>query len=196
MTQAVNPLLNAIIETNHQALELAADADARRLKGIKLSLLGLPVVVKDSIATERQDDRDMQTTAGSFALEGSYPAGDATVVKRLKEAGAIILAKANVTQWSCWRTRKFVCGYSCVPRRRVSDAHRPRGGVSYCPYIPRGQPDASSQGSAIAATLALCTFALGGETEGSVIGSADFNGCVGLKPTPGLVSRRALLYFG
>jgi amidase len=172
------PELHAIIETNPDALQIARDLDEEmRKKGPRSPLHGIPVVVKDNIDTHD----GMTTTAGSLALEGSIPPRDSEVAKRLKEAGAIILAKANLSEWANFRSFSSSSGWSG------------RGGQCRNPYILDRSPCGSSSGSAVAVSANLCPVAIGTETNGSILCPSNANGIVGIKPTVGLVSRRGIV---
>jgi amidase len=168
----LNPLLHAVIETNPDALAIAARRDAERRSGrVRGPLHGIPVLVKDNIATA---DR-MQTTAGSLALVDSKVPADAAVVRRLRAAGAVILGKANLSEWANFRGFAPFNGWSA------------RGGFTRDPYVLDFDPCGSSSGSAVAAAANLCSVAVGTETDGSIVCPAGNNLIVGLKPTLGLV---------
>ena len=179
------PRLNSVREVNPDALSIAA-----RLDGVKpsarLPLAGLPILIKDNIAT---GDRQ-HTTAGSLALASARARDDATVVKRLRAAGAVILGKANLTEFANILTADMPAGYSSL------------GGQVRNPYAPslvddRGipvvLPGGSSGGSAVAVAAGLCAAAIGTETSGSLLSPATQNGLVTVKPTVGLVSRAGIL---
>lgn len=167
-----NPELRAIIETNPDALEIADRLDDERRAGyVRGPLHGIPLVVKDTIETQ---DR-MQSAAGSLAMVGIPVQQDAFVVQQLRQAGVIILGKANLTEWGGTGRQ---LGWSS------------RGGQVKNPYAADRSPLGSSAGSAAAATANLAAAALGGETMGSIVGPAAFMGSVGFKTTAGLVSRR------
>jgi amidase len=172
------PRLNSIAEVNPDALEIARQLDDERTeRGLRGPLHGIPVVLKDSIATS---DR-METTAGSLALLGSRPRREAFVVKRLREAGAIILGKANMSEWANFRSSNSTSGWSA------------RGGQVRNPYVLDRSPCGSSSGSAVAVAANLATVAVGTETDGSILCPSSMNGVVGLKPTLGLVSRAGVI---
>lgn len=175
----LNPLLNAVIETNPNAVSIAARLDAERRAGrLRGPLHGIPVLVKDNIAT----GDTMQTTAGSMALVGSRPPGDAPVVARLREAGAVILGKANLSEWANWRSLwSATSGWSA------------RGGLTMNPYLLSWDSSGSSSGSAVGAAANLCAGALGTETDGSIVGPAGNNMVVGLKPSVGLVPQGGII---
>lgn len=169
------PKLNSILEINPDALSIAASLDVeRRTKGPRSLLHGIPVILKDNIDTCDK----MHTSAGSLVLKDSYARRDAYVTRLLREAGAIILGKANMTEWANFMTYNMPNGYSS------------RGGQVLNPYGPgRFDVGGSSSGSAVAVSANLSTVALGTETSGSILSPASQNSCVGLKPTIGLISR-------
>lgn len=172
------PSLCSIIETNPEALRLAGDLDREmRETGPRSPMHGIPVVLKDNIDTH---DR-MTTTAGSLALEGSIPTRDSEVARKLKAAGAIILGKANLSEWANFRSFNSSSGWSA------------RGGQCRNPFILNRNPCGSSSGSAVAVSANLCPVAIGTETNGSIVCPANANGIVGIKPTIGLVSRRGII---
>lgn len=170
--------VNAIIERNPDALEIAAGLDAERAGGrVRGPLHGLPIVVKDNIDTSDK----MTTTAGSIALEGTRAARDAHVVERLRDAGAVIIAKSNLSEWANFRSMQSSSGWSS------------RGGQTRNAYALDRTPGGSSSGSGVAVACGFCAAAIGTETDGSVVGPAAMNGIVGLKPTVGLVSRSGIV---
>src|SRR5512135_1364407 len=172
------PALRAVIEPNPDADDIAARLDAeRRSHGPRGPLHGIPVLIKDNIGTA---DR-MMTTAGSLALEGSTPGRDAFVARRLREAGAVILGKTNLSEWANFRSTHSSSGWSG------------RGGQTKNPYALDRNPSGSSSGSGAAAAANLCAVAIGTETDGSILSPASFNGIVGIKPTVGLVSRSGII---
>jgi amidase len=172
------PELRAVIETNPEALAIADALDAeRRAKGARGPLHGIPILIKDNIATA---DR-MTTTAGSLALEGSIPARDAFVAARLREAGAILLGKANLSEWANIRSTRSSSGWSS------------RGGQCRNPYALDRNASGSSSGSAVAASANLCAVAVGSETDGSIVSPSSICGIVGIKPTVGLLSRSGVI---
>jgi amidase len=174
----VDPTLRSVLETNPDALEIAVAMDAERRSGnVRGSLHGIPVLVKDNIDTA---DR-MKTTAGSFALGEVTPARDAFVVGRLREAGAVILGKANLSEWANFRSTRSSSGWSA------------RGGQCRNPYALDRSPCGSSSGSGVAVSANLCAVAVGTETDGSIICPSSVNGIVGIKPTVGLVSRSGVV---
>jgi amidase len=167
------PSLNAIIEVNPEAVSIAKALDAeRRVKGPRSSLHGIPVLIKDNIATA---DR-MRTSAGSLALAESTAARDAEVVQRLRAAGAVILGKTNLSEWANFRSSASVSGWSA------------RGGLTRNPYVLDRNTCGSSSGSAAAVSSNLAAVAVGTETDGSIVCPASTCGIVGIKPTRGLVS--------
>jgi amidase len=164
------PIIRSVIETNPQASELARAHDRSPRQG---PLAGIPILLKDNIDTA---DR-MKTTAGSLALEDSRPAGDAFVVTRLREAGAILLGKANMSEWANFRSTHSSSGWSA------------RGGQALNPYALDRSPCGSSSGSASAVAAGLVPVSLGTETDGSILCPGAMCGVVGIKPTVGLTSR-------
>ena len=174
----LDTLLHSVLEINPDALEIAAELDAeRRRSGPRGPLHGIPILLKDNIDT---DDR-MQTTAGSLALVGSYPAQDATVTARLRAAGAVILGKANLSEWANFRSTQSISGWSA------------RGGQCQNPYRIGHNPCGSSSGSGVAVSANLAAAALGTETDGSIVCPSATCGIVGIKPTVGLVSRAGVI---
>jgi amidase len=172
------PRLRSMIETNPDALALADELDAERASGeLRGPLHGVPIVVKDNVDTA---DR-MTTTAGSLALEGSIPAQDSWVAARLRAAGAIILGKANLSEWANFRSTNSSSGWSG------------RGGQCANPYALDRNPCGSSSGSGAAASANFCAGAIGTETNGSIVCPSSVNGLVGLKPTVGLVGRSGIV---
>ena len=170
--------LNSVIEINPDALEIADDLDReRRAKGARGPLHGIPVLIKDNIATA---DR-MQTTAGSLALVGSRPPKDSFVAARLRAAGAVILGKTNLSEWANFRGEHSTSGWSG------------RGGLTRNPYALDRNPSGSSSGSGAAVSANLCAIAVGTETDGSVVSPSSLNGIVGIKPTVGLIGRSGIV---
>lgn len=166
------------MELNPDVMEIAASLDAERAAGsVRGPLHGIPFLVKDNIATKDK----METTAGSWALLGSVVPRDAHVVRRLRESGAILLGHASMSEWACMRTNTYSEGYSA------------RGGQSRSPYNLTLSPGGSSSGSAAAVAANMVMFALGTETDGSVIWPAERNALVGIKPTVGLTSRAGVI---
>ncbi len=172
------PTLRSVLETNPEALDVAGALDAEReAQGVRGPLHGIPVLVKDNIDTA---DR-MTTSAGSLALEGSIPGQDSHVAHRLREAGAVILGKANLSEWANFRSTRSTSGWSG------------RGGRCRNPYALDRNPCGSSSGSGVAVSANLCAVAVGTETDGSVVCPSTANGLVGIKPTVGLVSRAGII---
>ena len=172
------PNVNAIIEVNPDAIAIADKLDKEREENkIKGPLHGIPVIIKDNIDTADK----MMTTAGSLALEGHIASQDSFIVKKLRAAGAIILAKANLSEWANFRSSRSSSGWSS------------RGGQTLNPYVLSRSPCGSSSGSAVAVAADLCTVAIGTETDGSIICPAQTNSIVGIKPTIGLVSRSGII---
>jgi amidase len=173
-----NPLLHAVIETNPDALAIAKRLDTERHSGrLRGPLHGIPILVKDNLATADK----MQTTAGSLALVGSVVPADSVVVNRLRAAGAVILGKANLSEWANFRGNAPFNGWSA------------RGGFTRDPYLLSFDPCGSSSGSAVASAANLCATALGTETDGSVVCPSGNNLNMGLKPTVGLVSQDGII---
>ena len=172
------PAVNSVIEVNPDALAIAQALDQeRKAKGARGPLHGIPVLIKDNIDTA---DR-MQTTAGSLALVGSRPAKDSFVAQKLREAGAVILGKTNLSEWANIRSSHSVSGWSG------------RGGLTRNPYALDRNPCGSSSGSGAATAANLCGLAVGTETDGSVVCPSSANGIVGIKPTLGLISRSGII---
>lgn len=172
------PSLCAVIETNPDALKIARELDQeRKAKGPRGPMHGIPVLLKDNIDTH---DR-MTTTGGSLALLGSIPPRDAFITQKLREAGAVILGKANLSEWANFRGERSTSGWSA------------RGGQTRNPYALDRNPSGSSSGSAVAASANLCAVAVGTETDGSIISPAALCGVVGIKPTVGLLSRSGII---
>jgi amidase len=172
------PALNSVIETNPDAADIALALDKeRKAKGPRGPLHGIPLLIKDNIDTA---DR-MATTAGSLALVGARPPEDAFLVRRLREAGAVILGKTNLSEWANIR-----CSYS-------TSGWSGRGGLTKNPYALDRNPCGSSSGSGVAVAASLCAAAVGTETDGSVVSPSSANGIVGMKPTVGLVSRSGVI---
>ncbi len=172
------PALHAVIEINPDALKIAESMDAERKAGkIRGPLHGIPVLIKDNINTADQ----MMTTAGSLALQGNKAKADAFIVKQLREAGAVILGKTNLSEWANFRSTRSSSGWSS------------RGKQTRNPYILDRSPSGSSSGSGSAVAANLCAVAIGTETDGSVVAPASFCGIVGIKPTVGLLSRSGII---
>jgi amidase len=172
------PRLNAVIEVNPDARDLAAWLDRERAeRGPRGPLHGIPFLLKDNVDT---GDR-MQTTAGSLALAGAPAARDATVAARLRQAGAVVLGKANLSEWANFRSSRSSSGWSG------------RGDQCRNPYVLDRNPCGSSSGSAVAVSASLCAAAIGTETDGSIVCPSSASGVVGIKPTVGLVSRSGVV---
>lgn len=172
------PTLRSVIETNPDAMEIAGERDREREAGqVRGCLHGIPILLKDNVATH---DR-MTTTAGSYALEGSIPPEDSGVARKLREAGAVLLGKANLSEWANFRSSRSSSGWSG------------RGGQCRNPYVLDRNPCGSSSGSGAAASASLCAAAIGTETNGSIVCPSNANGVVGIKPTVGLVSRSLII---
>lgn len=170
--------LNAVIELNPDALSIARAMDEERTAGkIRGPLHGIPVLIKDNIDTADK----MQTTAGALAMKGHIAAADAFIVKKLRDAGAVLLGKTNLSEWANFRSSHSTSGWSS------------RGGQTKNPYILDHNPCGSSSGSGVAVSANLCVVAVGTETDGSVTCPAATNGIVGLKPTVGLLSRSGII---
>jgi len=172
------PTLNSVIELNPEALSIADSLDAERAsKGPRGPLHGIPVLIKDNIGTADH----MMTTAGSLALLGFAPPKDSGVARRLREAGAVILGKTNLSEWANFRSSHSSSGWSG------------RGGQTRNPYALDRNPCGSSSGSGAAVSANLCAAAVGSETDGSIVCPSSANGVVGIKPTVGLVSRAGII---
>ena len=172
------PMLRSVIEINPDALDIAQALDEeRQTKGPRGPLHGIPLLLKDNIATLDK----METTAGSLALVGSRSPHDAFVVQKLREAGAVLLGKANLSEWANFRSTTSSSGWSG------------RGGQTRNPYVLDRTPCGSSSGSAVAIAANLAAASLGSETDGSIICPATSNGLVGIKPTVGLTSRAGVI---
>jgi amidase len=172
------PAINSVIELNPDALAIAQSLDEeRKTKGPRGPLHGVPVMVKDNLDTHDK----MMTTAGSLALLNSIPPRDSTVVQKLREAGAVLLGKTNLSEWANFRGSRSTSGWSA------------RGGLTKNPYVLDRNPSGSSSGSAVAVSASLCAAAIGTETDGSIISPSTVCGVVGLKPTVGLISRAGII---
>jgi amidase len=172
------PALYSVIEMNPDAEKIATALDReRKEKGPRGPLHGIPMLIKDNIDTQ---DR-MMTTAGSLALVGARPMRDAFVAQKLREAGAIILGKTNLSEWANFRSSKSTSGWSG------------RGGQTRNPYALDRNPCGSSSGSGAAVAANLCAAAIGTETDGSVVCPSSANSLVGIKPTVGLISRSGII---
>jgi len=172
------PAINSIIEVNPDALAIAIEIDKTlSAEGIHKPLLGIPVLLKDNIDTHDK----MSTTAGSRALAGSKPLTDSAVAANLREAGAVILGKTNLSEWANFRGQSSTSGWSGL------------GGLTKNPYVLDRNTCGSSAGSGAAVAANLCVMAIGTETNGSIVCPSSTNGVVGIKPTVGLVSRRGII---
>ncbi|KAK9065192.1 hypothetical protein SSX86_016575 [Deinandra increscens subsp. villosa] len=176
----LNPVLKGVLEVNPDVLYEADRADRERAAKVPRSMVGLhgiPVLLKDTIATRDK----LNTTAGSFALLGSIVPRDAGIVSRLRKAGAIILGKASLSEWSSFRSLGAPSGFS------------PRGGQGKNPYVLSATPCGSSSGPAISVAANMVAVSIGTETDGSILCPASFNSVVGIKPTVGLTSRAGVI---
>ena len=172
------PTLNSIIQVNPEAIQIAEELDKEMNEGkIKGPLHGIPIVLKDNIDTYDK----MATTAGSRAMMNSFPLKDSYITKQLKNAGAIIIGKANLGEWANFRGKLSTSGWSGV------------GGQTKNPYILSRNPCGSSSGSAVAVSADLTMLAIGTETNGSIVCPSHSNGIVGIKPTVGLLSRSGII---
>ncbi len=172
------PMLNAVIQVNPDALAIAGQLDQELKDGKKRGPMhGVPVLLKDNIDTHDQ----MATTAGSRALAGSHPLNDSYVAMRLREAGAVIIGKANLSEWANFRGNLSSSGWSGV------------GGQTKNPYVLDRNPCGSSSGSGVAVSANLTMIAIGTETNGSIVCPSTANGIVGIKPTVGLLSRSGIV---
>ncbi|MGF1925871.1 MAG: amidase family protein, partial [Bacteroidia bacterium] len=172
------PKLNSVIELNPDALAIATQMDEERKKGkVRGPLHGIPILIKDNINTGDK----MQTTAGSLALAGNIASADAFIAQKLREAGAVILGKTNLSEWANFRSTRSCSGWSS------------RGGQTKNPYILDRSPSGSSSGSGAAVSANLCAIAIGTETNGSIIAPSSYSGVVGFKPTVGLWSRSGII---
>ncbi|MGH7632197.1 MAG: amidase family protein, partial [Gemmatimonadaceae bacterium] len=172
------PALNQVLETNPDALAIADALDAeRRAQKVRGPLHGIPILLKDNIATA---DR-MQTTAGSLALVGSKPPADSTLARKLREAGAVILGKTNLSEWANIRSNHSISGWSG------------RGGQTNNPYALDRNPCGSSSGTGAGISANFAAVGIGTETDGSIVCPSSSNGVAGIKPTVGLVSRHGII---
>ena len=172
------PMITAVIELNPDALSIATEMDRERKAGrVRGPLHGIPVLIKDNIDTH---DR-MMTTAGSLALEGSIAPQDSTVAKKLREAGAVIIGKTNLSEWANFRSSHSSSGWSG------------RGGQTKNPYVLDRNPCGSSSGTGAAVSANLAAIGVGTETDGSVVCPSNANSLVGIKPTVGLISRAGII---
>jgi amidase len=172
------PKLNSVIEVNKSALEMADAMDKERKAGkVRGPLHGIPVLIKDNIDT----GDNMRTTAGSLALNDNFAKQDAFIAHKLRQAGAVILGKTNLSEWANFRSTHSTSAWSS------------RGLQTKNPYVLNRNPSGSSAGSGSAAAANLCTVAVGTETDGSIVSPASVNGLVGFKPTVGLWSRTGII---
>ncbi len=172
------PKLNAIIELNPDALSIADAMDKERANGkVRGPLHGIPVLIKDNI---NSGDK-MHTTAGALAIADNIAKKDAFIINKLREAGAVLLGKTNLSEWANFRSTRSTSAWSS------------RGGQTKCPYILDRNPSGSSAGSGSAASANLCAIAIGTETDGSIVSPSSVNGLVGIKPTVGLWSRSGII---
>ncbi len=169
--------VNSVLEINPDALQIAGALDDERLAGQVRPLHGIPILVKDNIDTADH----MTTTAGSLALDGHVAQKDAAVVARLREAGAVILGKTNLSEWANFRSKRSSSGWSS------------RGGQTRNPYALDRTPGGSSSGSGVAVACGFCAAAIGTETDGSIMSPSAMNGVVGIKPSIGLVGRSGII---
>lgn len=176
--EKVDPFLKSVIELNPDAMEIARSLDEERETGnIRGPLHGIPIMIKDNIDTGDK----MQTTAGSLALEGNVVNEDAFIVKKLREAGAVLLGKTNLSEWANFRSNNSSSGWSG------------RGGQVRNPFCLDRSPCGSSSGTGAAVSANLCTIGIGTETNGSIVCPSGINGLVGIKPTLGLWSRQGII---
>jgi len=174
----VDPELKAVIELNPDALAIARNLDEERKNGkVRGPLHGIPIVIKDNIDTGDK----MQTTAGSLALEGNVVGEDAFIVKKLRDAGAVLLGKTNLSEWANFRSNNSSSGWSG------------RGGQVRNPFCLDRSPCGSSSGTGAAVSGNLCAIGIGTETNGSIVCPSGVNGVVGIKPTLGTWSRRGII---
>ncbi|KAL8642471.1 MAG: hypothetical protein Q9226_008505, partial [Calogaya cf. arnoldii] len=174
----IDGALHAVIETNPDAVDIARKSDDERKRGeLRGPFHGMPFLVKDMFCTLDK----MKTSAGSYVLANTRPSRESTVVTKLRDAGATLLGKTNLSEWANLRAHDTPDGWS------------PLGGQSYAPYHFQQDPTGSSSGSAIATATGMCAFALGIETSGSIVEPAGRCAVVGLKPTVGLTSRAGLI---
>lgn len=172
------PKLNSVIELNKDALNMADAMDKERAQGkVRGPMHGIPVLIKDNINT----GDNMHTTAGSLAMGDNFAKQDAFIVHKLREAGAVLLGKTNLSEWANFRSTHSTSAWSS------------RGGQTKCPYILDRNPSGSSAGSGTAVAANLCTVAIGTETDGSIVSPSSVNGLVGIKPTVGLWSRWGII---
>ncbi|HEX7861074.1 MAG TPA: amidase [Verrucomicrobiae bacterium] len=172
------PAVNSVIEVNPDAMAIAREMDRERKAGkVRSPMHGIPVLLKDNTDTADK----MLTTAGSLALMNCKPKRDAFLVRRLREAGAVILGKTNLSEWANFRSSRSTSGWSA------------RGGLTRNPYALDRNTSGSSAGSGAAVAANFCSVAVGTETDGSIVSPSSYCGIVGLKPTVGLVSRSGVI---
>lgn len=172
------PSINSVIEINPDALSIADNMDRERKAGkVRGPLHGIPVLIKDNI---NSGDK-MMTTAGALALDGNVVSKDAFIIKKLREAGAVLLGKTNLSEWANFRSTRSTSGWSS------------RGLQTKNPNVLDRNPCGSSSGSGAAVSANLCAVAIGTETDGSVVAPSSFCGIVGIKPTVGLLSRSGII---
>jgi amidase len=172
------PAINSVIEVNPDALSIAEGLDKERKEGkVRGPLHGIPVLIKDNIDTGDK----MMTTAGSLALVGNKASQDAFIVKLLRDAGAVLLGKTNLSEFANFRSSHSTSGWSS------------RGGQTKCPYVLNRNPSGSSAGTGSAVAASLCVLGIGTETDGSIVSPSSVNGLVGIKPTVGLWSRSGII---
>lgn len=172
------PALNSVIVVNPDAVRIAQELDREMASGKSQGILfGVPVIVKDNIDTGDK----MPTTAGSNALRNTFAGTDSYIVKKLRDAGAVIIAKANLSEWANFRAMVSSSGWSAV------------GGQTKNPYVLDRNPCGSSSGSGVAVSANMCMAAIGTETDGSIVCPSNNNGIVGIKPTVGLLSRTGII---
>lgn len=172
------PALRSIIELNPDARSIADRMDAERKAGrVRSPLHGIPVVIKDNIAT----GDTMRTSAGSLALAEARAPRDAFIVARLRDAGAVLLGKTNLSEWANFRSTRSTSGWSA------------RGGQTKNPYALDRNPSGSSSGTGAAIAASLAAIGVGTETDGSIVSPSNVNGLVGMKPTLGLISRTGIV---
>ena len=172
------PAINSVIELNPDALAMADSMDMERKNGkVRGPMHGIPVLIKDNI----NSGDNMMTTAGALALVGNKAAKDAFIIKQLRESGAVLLGKTNLSEWANFRSTRSTSGWTS------------RGGQTKNPCVIDRSPGGSSSGSGAAVAANLCAVAIGTETDGSVIAPSSFCGIVGIKPTVGLLSRSGII---
>ena len=176
--KAIDPKLNSVLTINPEAMKIAEQLDQELKEGkVRGNMHGIPVLLKDNIDTGDK----MPTTAGSRALKGSIAPQDSWVAAKLRESGALILGKTNLSEWANFRSNKSSSGWSGL------------GGQVNNPYDLTRNPCGSSSGSGAAVSANLCMVAIGTETDGSIVCPSHANGIVGIKPTVGLVSRAGII---